>query len=98
MDRLLRPQDIAAILGTSPGVAASILAEHGVNPVDFGAGRCRGRRWLESAVQQTVLEMHQTAQPKPKIPKVQRPKIPTTSLAAMSASELFHLTQGHRVQ
>lgn len=98
MDHLLRPQDIAAILGTSPGVAASILAEHGVNPVDFGAGRCRGRRWLESAVQQVVLEMHHAAQPKPTPPKRQHPKIPSASLATISASELFQLTQGQRVQ
>ena len=49
-DHLLRRKDIAAMLGTSPGVAASILAQRGVHPIDFGLGRGRGPRWLESAV------------------------------------------------
>ncbi|WP_270229552.1 hypothetical protein, partial [Desulfovibrio legallii] len=63
MERLLRQKDIAAMLGTSPGVAASILAQRGVYPVDFGVGRSRGKRWLESAVKQVILDMHDAAQP-----------------------------------
>ena len=66
MERLLRQQDIAAMLGTTPGVAASILAARGVQPIDFGIGRGRGRRWLESAVRQVMLDMHEAAQPKAK--------------------------------
>lgn len=62
-DRLLRDRDVAAMLGTTPGVAASILSQRGVHAVDFGMGRGRGRRWLESAVQQVIAEMHAEAQP-----------------------------------
>ena len=54
------------MLGTTPGVAASILAARGVQPIDFGIGRGRGRRWLESAVRQVMLDMHNAAQPKAK--------------------------------
>ena len=57
-DRLLRDRDVAAMLGTTPGVAASILSQRGVHAVDFGMGRSRGRRWLESAVQQVIAELH----------------------------------------
>ena len=61
MERLLRQQDIAAMLGTSPGVAASILAARGVHPIDFGIGRSRGRRWLSSAVKMCIRDSAGTA-------------------------------------
>lgn len=62
IDKLLTKQDIAAMLGTTPGVAASILAKQGVMPIDFGMGRGRGTRWLESAVVQSIQTMHNQAQ------------------------------------
>lgn len=98
-DHLLRRKDIAAMLGTSPGVAASILAARGVHPIDFGLGRGRGPRWLESAVRQVILEMHQDAQPKPK--EARQPKrnsIPPVSLTSMSINDIYQLTQGPCVQ
>lgn len=98
-DHLLRRKDIAAMLGTSPGVAASILAQHGVHPIDFGLGRGRGPRWLESAVRQIILEMHQDAQPKPK--EARQPKRHSTqpvSLTSMSINDIYELTQGPCVQ
>lgn len=98
-DRLLRRADIAAMLGTTPGVAASILAERGVHPVDFGMGRSRGPRWLESAVRQAMLEMHQAAQPKAKaIRPVKRTATPAVSLTSMSINDIYQLTQGPCVQ
>lgn len=98
-DHLLRRKDIAAMLGTSPGVAASILAQHGVHPIDFGLGRGRGPRWLESAVRQIILEMHQDAQPKPKETRQsKRPPAPSVSLTNMSISDIYQLTQGPCVQ
>ena len=57
-DRLFGKRVIAAMLGTSPGVAASILEGKGIHPIDLGAGRCRGLRWLEAAVQQAVRDMY----------------------------------------
>ena len=99
-DRLLRDRDVAAMLGTTPGVAASILAQRGVHSVDFGMGRGRGRRWLESAVQQVIAEMHAEAQP-PKRPTAARPaaaQIRVATLATMSISDLHRLTQAGCVQ
>lgn len=98
IDRLLRLTTIAAMLDTSPGVAASVLADHGVYPVDFGYGRSRGRRWLESAVRQAMLDMHEAAQPKPKTRHAKQPAAPAVSLATMSINDVYQLTQGQRVQ
>lgn len=61
-DRLLRKADIAAKLGATHGVAASILASRGCQPIDFGHGRARGPRWLESAVDAALAAMHCEAQ------------------------------------
>lgn len=99
-DRLLRDRDVAAMLGTTPGVAASILAQRGVYAVDFGMGRGRGRRWLESAVQQVIAEMHAEAQPQ-KRAKAARPAAAPSrvaALATMSVSDLHRLTQAGCVQ
>lgn len=97
-DRLLRDRDVAAMLGTTPGVAASILAQRGVHAVDFGMGRGRGRRWLESAVQQAIAEMHANAQPKKRQTAAKPPQPPASSLADMSVSKLHQLTKAGCVQ
>lgn len=97
-ERLLCKNDVAAMLGTSPGVAVSILAEHGIYPIDFGRGRSRGRRWLESAVRQLLLEMHQAAQPKPRKPRAPKPVVPSIPLANLSVGEIFRLTHSQCVQ
>lgn len=97
-DRFIRITDVAAMLGTTPDVAASIMAAHHVYPVNLGYGRGRGRRWLESAVRQVVLDMHQGAQPKTKPPKSPRPQSPRATLAGMSPAEIFNLTQSQIVQ
>ena len=97
-ERFLRHADIAAMLSSSPGVAASILAERGVHPIDFGYGRGRGPRWLESAVRRVMIEMHQEAQPKPKTAREKRPAHPKHSLAEMSVSDIYQLTHGQCVQ
>lgn len=101
-ERLLRKGDIAAMLGTSPGVAASILAERGVHPVDFGYGRARGHRWLESAVRQAMFAMHEAAQPKASRPRPRKPSAVLAGtdarLASLSINDLYALTQGPCVQ
>ena len=92
-DKLLRRCDIAAMLGTTPGVAASILSERGCNPIDFGYGRGRGPRWLESAVIATIRAMHMEAQPQatPSKNVSKKSKFPKVELANMSASKLYEL-------
>lgn len=94
-EKLLRKKDIAAMLGTSPCVAASILASHGCHAIDFGRGRSRGPRWLESAVCAALYEMHNEVQEKNK--KRTRRQIKGSGraldkpLALMSADEVARL-------
>ena len=91
-DRLLRKADIAAMLGTSPGVAVSILSRRGCNPIDFGYGRSRGPRWLESAVTAALQAMHLEAQDKHSNPKNRhKTKVPEISLANMRINEVYAL-------
>ena len=73
-ERLLTKRDLAAMLGTSPGVAVSIMAEHGVYPIDWGAGRSRGYRWPESSVRQAIHAMYVAAQPQPKKSRITKPQ------------------------
>lgn len=97
IDRYLRSTEVATMLGTSPGVATSILAERGVLPIDFGAGRSRGRRWLLSAVVRVMEDMHEQAQPKTK--QARAPSPPKISgLAGMSVDQLLQLTSAPRLQ
>lgn len=99
-DHLLRKTEIAAMLGTSPGVAASLLADWGVHPVDYGYGRGRGQRWLESAVRQAMLAMHEAAQPRAPRPRKKNgvPAGTGARLAALSIDDLYTLTQMPCVQ
>ncbi len=95
-ERLLKKRELAAMLGTSPGVAVSIMAEHGVAPIDWGAGRSRGYRWPESRVRDVILEMYVKAQPKK--PRVPKPTASRVSLADLSPADVFNLTTCQRVQ
>ncbi len=99
-DRLLRRADIAAMLNTSQGVAATILAQNGVHPIDWGVGSGRGPRWLESAVLAALRAMNAAAQPKPKRDKkASKSSIPRASIADLHVNELHSiLTQGQCVQ
>ena len=92
-ERLLRDRDVAAMLGTTPGVAVSILTARGVCAIDLGRGRSRGRRWLESAVRQMLMEMHAEAQPRKRKGAVRPPARETASasVASMSVRELYEL-------
>ncbi len=97
-ERLLKKRELAAMLGTSPGVAVSIMAEHGVAPIDWGAGRSRGYRWPESRVRDVILEMYVKAQPQSKKPRVPKPTASRVSLADLSPADVFNLTTCQRVQ
>lgn len=62
MSLFMTKEQIGTALETSPGVAAALLAEKGVKPVDWGRGRSRGLRWYAPAVEQAAREMHEDAQ------------------------------------
>lgn len=97
IERLLKKRELAAMLGTSPGVAVSIMAEHGVAPIDWGAGRSRGYRWPESKVRDVILEMYAAAQPRPPKPRAPGPAASRISLADMSPAEVFNAIASRRV-
>jgi hypothetical protein len=95
--QLLNKSQIADALSSTPSVAAAILAEKGVHPIDFGLGRSRGKRWLKSAVDAAIQQLHSEANPKPRERKP-RPQSPTASLATMSAADVYALTKQHPTQ
>lgn len=91
-DRLLRKNEIAAMPGEVPSMAASILSRRGCQPVDLGYGCGKGVRWLESAVVAVMRRLHAEAQPSPQVSQVRRPKISEAkemNLANMSTTELY---------
>lgn len=98
-DKLLRKDDIAAMLGTSPSVAASVLARYGCHSIDLGRGKSRGKRWLESAVRNTLQKMQLDANtgPPPKACHNKKNSKAThqsnLSVANMSVNQLEQLIQ-----
>ena len=101
MEKFLRAADIANMFATKASKAAAILAEHGVLPVSFGVGPYRGRRWLESAVNAAMREMHgqaQIAAPAQKPGRKQKPAPAHVPLAALHPNEIYILTQANPIQ
>lgn len=80
------------MLGTCPGVAASILIGMGVRPIDLGRGRGRGLRWLKSAVEGAIMSMHSSAQLQVKSARNGRSaRLPQISLADCGRNQLAEL-------
>lgn len=84
------------MLGTTPALAASFLAQRGVHPVDFGVGRSRGLRWLESAVAHAMRDMatEAAARHRPRDKKTPKPKAGAVNIADMSVADLHAFLQG----
>lgn len=100
MALFLNKRQIAEALGTSPGVASTILSERGVSPVDFGRGRGRGLRWYGPAVDVAMRQIHDEAQVK-NSPKSSKPVcLPTTNLVLGRSIYELHaeLTGGTKIQ
>ena len=94
---LLNKDQIAERLGTTAGIAGRILSEHGVNPVDLGRGRGRGKRWYASAVDAVIFQMHESAQDKKPSPR--RVRVGPHLVLGKSVNELYaELTAGTRTQ
>ena len=95
-ERFLKRQEIAAMLGTTPALAASFLAQRGVHPIDFGVGRSRGLRWLESAVAHAMRDMatEAAARHRPRDKKTPKPKAGTPNITSMSIDELHAFLRG----
>ncbi len=97
-ERLLTTASLAAMLDMSPGMAVDFMARQGIHPIDLGVGRGRGRRWLESVVRQTLRELHEKAQPKPrKVPRHRQDRL-SVPLHEMSVSDIYQLTRTPCVQ
>lgn len=83
---LIKRREIAALLNVNEKTAISILARHGVSPIDLGRGRGNGLRWRTSAVIAVADILHTEAQPK----KIQQRKTKNPfSVRGKSASELL---------
>jgi len=99
MERFLRLREVADAMGTSPDNARATLARYGVFPIDYGVGRSRGYRWLQSAVNSAMLKMAADAQPTKQPAKPRKTKAPYISLASMSVNDLHnYLTQAAVIQ
>lgn len=96
-EKFLRKKDIAERMNCGWKKARSMLAAHGVYPVDFGFGPSGGPRWLESAVNAVLRSMHQEAQPGTKPSKI-KVKTGNQSIADMSAASLHKLVSNSLVQ
>ena len=90
-EKLLNKKDIAAMFGTSPDMAASILRDNGIYPIDLGCGRGKGLRWLESAANEILRKLQDNARPKQKTAKPKPEKIPEISLANLSNKSIYEL-------
>lgn len=88
MEKLLTKKEIAELLGTSHGVATSILSKYGVAPIDLGYGRGRGQRWLQSAVISAMHRMHEDAQTQSYKPYKHQTSCNTKKLHEMSVDEI----------
>ena len=103
-ERYLRKADIAAMFSMRWDMAASILRENGVCPVDFGVGSGRGLRWLESAVNAVMRQLHAMAQakaensrPEPGNRK-QQPSKTKIDFANMDNKEIYGIVSRHPIQ
>ncbi len=98
-DRLLRRADIAAVLNTSQGVAATILAQNGVHPIDWGGLRAwPALAGIGSSGRIAGNERRCTTQAK-REKKESKSSIPRASIADLRVNELHSiLTQGQCVQ
>ena len=102
-ERLLRIEEVAEMLSTSKNRARAILAERKIHPVDLGAGRSGGLRWLRSLVVSALQAMSQEAQEKSNKRRQGRnnKKVQAetqVSLLNMSIDDIFKLTHNQNVQ
>jgi hypothetical protein len=99
---LLTKLQIAERLGTTPALAARLLSEHGVSPIDFGRGRGRGLRWYSAAVDAALLRLHEESQKQQPRERPLRPRLPlrkTGLVQGRNINDLYEeLTKGSTLQ
>lgn len=96
MERLLKLDEIAELMGTSKNKARSALSKYGLSAIDFGRGRSGGLRWLQSSVVSVMQSMSQAAQKK--LRPTKPPKQPSVSIFDMSIDDVYNLTQSKNLQ
>ena len=95
-ERLIRIEEAADMLGTTPHVAKDFLGKAGLQPIFLGRGRGRGCRWLYSAVLALIKTRFSEAQEQGQEKRKRVSK--GFSFAGLSSSDVFALTQKHTVQ
>lgn len=61
-ESLITTKMLCERLALGKKISISLMAEHGVLPINMGYGRGRGFRWLSSAVDDVILKIHGKAQ------------------------------------
>ncbi len=99
-ERFITIQEVAYLMSTSKSKALKILAQYGIEAVDFGWGRGGGRRWLLSSITAVLQTMAKEAQEKRREPRKvsNKPATAQLRLLSMSVDEIYKLTSNPRVQ
>lgn len=93
-DRYMSKPEIAALFNTSAKAAEEQLARTGLRPINLGPGRKLGKRWLASAVMESIQRIHEKAQPRAKMQHPAKPANKPLGLAEMSAKDVARLVEG----
>ena len=97
MPMFLSKRQLQEYLGIPANKVISLLAKHGVHPIDLGKGRGYGLRWKTSAVTKILDAVCAEAQPAAKTPR--RPKVPQHCLKDRSVDEVYaDLSKGNPLQ
>ena len=83
----LKKGQLQEYLGIPANKAISLLAEHGVHPIDLGKGPGNGLRWRTSAVKLAMDALHAESQPRPKT-SPRHPKMPQHCLVGRTVNEV----------
>ena len=94
MEKLLRLDDVAIRLNTTPGRAQKVLNAHQTPCVDYGAGRGGGKRWAATDIDALILRMRQSPAPK----KTEKKAQASPSILTMKPADLFALTHTETLQ
>ena len=89
-EQLIQTSELCARLRLGKDAAVAVMPANGVYPIHLGVGRGRGLRWLSSAVDAALCNMHELAQPKQK--EAKPPKCDNTDLATMTIDQIYDLT------
>lgn len=99
-DKLLTTKDVAILFNLSPRKVKNFLIKNDLKPINVSIGKKHVYRWLESAVNELLHNLHTKAQTKA-TKKISQQKISPklkSNILTMSIADLHALTQTHVLQ